>query len=129
MIAPEIESDLYAYVGGVCRRMRSPLLAMGGTTDHVHMLVSLGKTTTLAGLMLDVKRDTSKLMKAKLPTRTVFAWQDGYFAFSIGQSGEEQLQRYIARHKTHHARVDFKDEVRAFLKKYKVEFDERYVWS
>ncbi|MFG0283339.1 MAG: transposase [Phycisphaerales bacterium JB039] len=106
--------------------MKSPLLTIGGTADHVHLLVSLAKTVALADLMMQVKRDSSKLMRE---TIREFHWQDGYFAFSIGASGLEDVRGYIARQKEHHARVDFKDEVRALLRKYGVAFDERYVWD
>lgn len=126
VIRPEVEKDLFAYIGGICRRMESPLWAMGGTPDHVHMLVSLGKTVALSSLMLEVKRDSSKWLKDHIPG---FAWQDGYFAFSIGESGVEALRTYIANQKEHHKTVEFKDEVRVFLRKYGMEWDERYVWE
>ncbi len=123
MIAPQREPELYAYIGGICRDLRSPLLAMGGTEDHVHMLVSLAKTETLSDLMLNVKRASSTWMGSG------FAWQDGYFAFSIGESGVPALRAYITRQKEHHATVDFKEEVRSLLRKYGIEWDERYVWG
>jgi putative transposase len=126
LIPAELEPDLYAYVGGIGRRMDSPLLAMGGTANHVHMLVSLGKRTTQSDLMLNVKRDSSKWIHTQGVT---FAWQDGYFGFSLGESGAEAMRRYIAGQKEHHATVDYKDEVREFLAKYGIEGDERYMWD
>ena len=125
-IAEELEPDLYAYVGGICRRMGSPLLAMGGVPDHLHLLVSLGKTVAPCDLLLNIKRDSSKWMKEHRPD---FAWQEGYFAFSIGESGDEALRGYIAGQKEHHRGVGFQDEMRSFLRKYKIEWDERYVWE
>ena len=129
MISEAIEPDFYAYMGGICRRMESPLLAMGGVTDHVHMLVSLGKTVALSNLMLNLKRDSSKWIKEKGAGLDAFGWQDGYFGFSIGESGVDALRAYIANQKEHHKTVEFKDEVRAFLRKYGIEWDERYVWD
>ena len=128
-IPPAIEPDLYAYIGGICRRMESPLLAMGGTADHVHMLASLGKTMALCDLMLNVKRDSSKWMRDKEGTHADFGWQDGYFGFSIGESGVVGLRAYIANQKEHHKKIDFKEEVRTFLRKYGIGWDERYVWD
>jgi len=128
LIAPASEPDLYAYIGGICRRMESPLLAMGGAADHVHMLVALGKTVALCDLMLNVKRDSSKRLKDKAACAD-FGWQDGYFAFSIGESGAEALRAYIASQKEHHKKIDFKDEVRRFLRKYGIDWDEGYVWD
>ena len=129
MIPEAVEPDLYAYIGGICRRMESPLLAMGGVAEHVHMLVSLGKTVALSDLMLNAKRDSSKWIKEKNAALGAFGWQDGYFAFSIGESGVDALRTYIANQKEHHKTIDFKDEMRAFLRKYGIEWDERYVWE
>ena len=128
-ISAEIEPDLFAYIGGICRHMESPLSAMNGTADHVHMLVSLSKSVALSDLMLNIKRDSSKWIKENVPTLKTFAWQDGYFAFSIGESGVEALRAYIANQKEHHKTVDFKDEIRAFLRKYGIEWNERYIWD
>ncbi len=79
--------------------------------------------------MLPVKRDSSKAVKELAPQMRSFHWQDGYFAFSIGESGVEDLTAYIRRQKEHHARVDLKDEIRTLLKKYNVEYDEAFVWD
>lgn len=128
-IPESLEPDLYAYIGGICRQMGSPLLAMGGASDHVHMLVSLSKTVTLSDLLLNVKRDSSKWMKSADSDLSTFGWQDGYFAFSIGESGVDALRAYIANQKEHHKTIEFKDEVRAFLRKYGIEWDERHVWD
>jgi REP element-mobilizing transposase RayT len=126
LVPPELEPDLYAYTGGICRRLKSPLLAMNGTANYVHMYVSLSKNIALANLMLELKRDTSSWMKERVPK---FKWRVGYFAFSIGESVSPRLRRYIANQKEHHRGVDFKDEVRDLLRKYKMEWDERYIWE
>lgn len=128
-IPERIEPDLYSYIGGIWRQMGSPLLAMGGASDHVHMLVSLGKTVALSDLLLNVKRDSSRWMKDAESALSTFGWQDGYFAFSIGESGVDALRAYIANQKEHHKTIDFKDEVRAFLCKYGIEWYEQYVWD
>ncbi len=129
MISQEIEPELYAYVGGICRRLGSPLLDMGGTADHVHLLVSLAKTISVSDLLLNVKRDSSKWVKEQQNSALRFGWQDGYFAFSIGESGVDPLRKYIAKQKEHHALMDFKEEMRLFLRKYGVDWDERYAWD
>jgi putative transposase len=129
LIPEQFEPEFYAYTGGICRRMQSPLLAMNGVTDHVHLLVSLSKTIALSDLMLELKRDTSKWLKATDPSLDHFSWQDGYFAFSIGESGTDALRAYIANQKEHHKTVDFKDEMRTFLRKYGINWDERYIWD
>lgn len=109
--------------------MESPLLAMGGTADHVHMLVSLSKTVALCDLMLNVKRDSSKWINDRATAGAAFGWQDGYFGFSIGESGVKALRAYVANQKEHRKKIDFKDEVRSLLSKYGIEWDERYIWD
>ena len=129
MIPEAVEPELYAYIGGICRRMGCPLLAIGGTSNHVHLMVSLSKTVSLAELMMNIKRDSSKLVKEKDPAASGFTWQKGYFTFSIGESGADGLRKYIANQKEHHATVSFQDEIRLLLQKYGMEFDERYMWD
>jgi REP-associated tyrosine transposase len=58
-----------------------------------------------------------------------FGWQGGYGAFSVSQSQLKQVIRYIEQQEEHHRRVTFQDEYRAFLKKYCIEYDEKYVWD
>jgi REP element-mobilizing transposase RayT len=126
LIGPGVEADLHAYIGGICRNMDSPLLAINGTADHVHMMVSMSKNVALSDLLLNVKRDSSKWMHERTHD---FAWQSGYFAFSIGESNAAALRQYIADQKEHHASVSFVDEVRSLLRKYGVAWDEEHVWS
>jgi putative transposase len=128
IISEAIEPHLHAYLGGICRRLESPALTIGGTSDHVHLLVSLSKSLALSELMMQLKRDSSRWVKDHPSGSRDFAWQEGYFAFSTGASTIEDLTAYIANQKAHHATIDFKDEVRMFFRKYGIECDERYVW-
>ena len=128
-ITPEVESELYAYMAGTLKNLQSRCLAVGGTENHVHLLVSQSKNVALSRLMEELKKSSSKWIKTKAPALRVFGWQDGYGAFSIGESNVEALKRYIAGQKTRHQRQTFQQEVVALLKKYKVEYDERYLWS
>jgi REP element-mobilizing transposase RayT len=126
MIDPAVEADLFAYLGGICRAKGCALLCAGGTADHVHLLVSLSKTITLADLLLNLKRDSSAWLKSRGAPR--FSWQSGYAAFSIGESNVAALKRYIASQKRHHARRSFQDELRALCGRYGVEIDEVHAW-
>jgi len=128
-IAEDIEPELHAYLGGICRNADSPALAVGGTDDHVHLLCSLARTLSLSELLQEIKTGSSTWIKTRGADYAGFHWQDGYSAFSIGRSGERDVRRYIARQKEHHRRVSFQDELRAFLRKYGIEYDERYIWD
>ena len=102
----------------IFRALKSSSLALDGTMDHVHVLFSLSRVMKIADLVEEVKTESSKWIKAEFRT---FHWQNGYGAFSIGQSQVPILKRYIARQKVHHQRVTFQDEYRKFLKTYGID--------
>lgn len=79
--------------------------------------------------MEEVKGHASKWMKTKDASLSNFYWQDGYGAFSVNPSEIDKVIYYIQNQHQHHQKISFQDEYRAFLKKYKVEYDERYVWD
>jgi putative transposase len=129
LIKPDLEPDLHAYMGGICRNLDSPLLAAGGTANHVHLLISVSKNISLADLLRDVKKDSSRWTKSNGSDFGDFAWQEGYGAFTIGESQVEDLKNYLARQKEHHQTVSYEDEFLAFLKKYNMPYDDRYMWT
>ena len=129
MIAPEIEPDLYGYIGGILNNNQSKLLAAGGASDHLHLLISLSKNIGLSEPVGDIKRDSSVWIKKQDSQFYAFHWQDGYGAFSVGYSQIKTVKDYIARQKIKHEEINFKDEFRRFLRKYEMEYDERYVWD
>ncbi len=128
-IAQELERDLFAFIGGLCRALDGALTAAGGAEDHVHLLISTPKTMTLSDIMLHVKRDSSKWIKANHPSLVDFAWQEGYAAFSVGHVQIPEVRGYLSKQREHHRTRSFKEELVAFLRKYEVEFDDRYIWT
>lgn len=128
-IKPVIENELFPYLASIFIANRSQAHKVGGTEDHVHIVCSLARTITVADLLEDVKKSSSKWIKTKGPEFSKFAWQNGYGAFSIGQSQLPIVKNYIAKQKEHHKEKTFQDEFREFLWKYQIQFDERYVWD
>ena len=128
-ITPEIEPELFAYIGGILKNHESHLLDAGGTADHIHLLVSQSKNVSLSSLLKDVKKDSSSWIKTKGNQFRNFHWQDGYGAFSIGKSDIRELKRYIAGQKEHHRKRTFQEELIEFLEDYGVAYDERYLWN
>ncbi len=129
LILPEIEKALFGYMHGIVENNKSKLILANGTTNHVHLLISIGKTLSISELIGDIKRDSSSWVKKQDKVLSQFYWQEGYGAFSVGQTEDEQVMKYIANQKDHHKTKDYKTELRGFLKKYKIEYDERYVWD
>lgn len=124
-----IEAELYTYLGGMCKILECQPIKVGGYTDHVHILCMLSKKIALMKLLEEVKSHSSKWMKTKGNEYKNFYWQDGYGAFSVNPSDVDRVINYIANQRVHHSKKTFQDEYRAILRKYKVEYDERYVWD
>ena len=129
LIAPAIEPELHAYLGGICGNRESPALAIGGTENHVHLLISLSKNIALSDLMMMLKKDSSKWIKKNRDAFREFYWQDGYGAFSIGESQVAAVTDYIRGQKMRHKTVTFEDEVVALAERYGVAFDPCYLWT
>lgn len=128
-IYPPIEDELYAYLGGECKRLECQPIKIGGYTDHVHVLCMLSKKIALMYLLEQIKSHSSKWMKTKSDDLAGFYWQDGYGAFSVNPAEIDRVISYIENQKIHHSTLTFQDEYRAILKRYKVDYDERYVWD
>jgi len=129
IITPEVEPELFAYMGGILRNHESRLLDAGGTADHVHLLVSQSKNLSLSSLLKDIKKDSSSWIKTQGSQFRNFHWQDGYGAFSIGKSDVPALKKYIAGQKEHHRKQTFQEELIEFLDEYGIAYDERYLWN
>jgi putative transposase len=127
-ILPSIESELYAYLGGICNRHNCQVFIVGGHLDHVHILCSLSGKVHLCKLVEELKSHSSKWIKTKGSAYKRFYWQNGYGAFSIGYSDFDKVCNYIANQKEHHLSKSFEQEFLAILKRYNVEYDQRYIW-
>ena len=124
-----IENELHAYLGGICKNLECHPIKIGGYTDHIHILCMLSKKIALMKLLEEVKSHSSKWMKTKGDDLKNFYWQDGYGAFSVNPAEVDRVINYIANQHAHHSKKTFQDEYRAILKKYDMEYDERYVWD
>jgi len=128
-ICEEIIHELHSYMAGIAQARNVPVHEIGGVEDHVHVLISLPRVLTISKFVEELKKGSSKWIKTKGVKYEKFTWQRGYEALSIGQSGYEDLRTYIRNQKEHHKKVSFQDEYRSFLNKYKIPFDEQYVWD
>jgi putative transposase len=128
-IHPPVEDELHCYLGGVCKKLECPPIKVGGYTDHVHILCMLSKKIALMKLVEEIKSHSSKWVKTQGEDYTAFYWQDGYGAFSVNPKQVDSVIQYINNQHIHHQNESFKDEYRGFLKRYEVEYDERYVWD
>lgn len=109
LILPEVEKELHAFLGGICNRLDSTPLKIGGTANHVHILCKLSKKVALMKLLEDVKSHSSSWVKTKSDKLKNFYWQDGYGAFSVNPAEVDVVINYIANQKEHHKQKSFKE--------------------
>ena len=128
-ITPDIRVELHAYLATIARHGDGECYRVGGVADHVHLAVRLSRTTSIADLVSELKSSSTRWLKDKSPALSKFAWQRGYGAFSVGPMDLDVLTSYIDGQEEHHRTRTFQEEYRGFLRKYGIEFDERYVWD
>jgi len=129
VLAPEVRPDLRAYFVGILSNLECPCLEVGCVADHVHMLFVMHRTLSIADVVEEVKKGTSKWLKTRAAAMRNFHWQNGYGAFSVSPSNEARVRKYILNQEVHHRKITFQDEFRSFLRRHGVAFDEQYVWD
>ncbi|WP_299577805.1 IS200/IS605 family transposase [uncultured Sunxiuqinia sp.] len=129
LIDKDIQTKLFEYLGGICKGLACNPVRVGGTNDHVHILCTLSRKISQAELIEALKKNSSKWMKTQGQRYENFYWQNGYGAFSVNPTEVDVVTNYINFQEEHHRTKTFQEEFQAFLKKYQVEYDERYVWD
>jgi len=123
-IDAELRPQLHGYMGGILHRLEAQPQGIGGTIDHVHLLVGLKATHCLANVMRELKKVSSLYVNEKRPG---FSWQEGYAAFTVSAPAKGAVRRYIANQEKHHRVKSFREELIEMLKQAEVEYDPRYL--
>jgi REP element-mobilizing transposase RayT len=124
-----VRREVHAFLGGVAKKMNCPPVLVGGVSDHIHILLQLGRSVSQADLVKELKRGSHLWIQGRFPQIEKFAWQAGYGVFSVSASNLDSVRTYIEKQEERHARFSFQDEFRSFLEKHGVAFDEKYVWD
>ena len=129
LIQNEWKEELFKYITGITQSRKHKLVAINGMPDHVHVLFGMRPAQSLSDLMQDIKGSSSKWINERKFVKGRFEWQEGYAAFSYGKSQIADVISYIRDQEIHHQQYTFLDEYRSFLKKFVVEYDERYIFK
>jgi putative transposase len=122
------KDELYAYMGAIIKDNKSIPILINGVKDHVHILCVMSKNISLSKLVEEIKRHSSRWIKSKGRHYINFAWQGGYGGFSVSPSLQDKTKNYIRKQEEHHKKMTFKEEYLLFLKEYKIEYNENYLW-
>jgi putative transposase len=127
IIAPEIKERLWFYMGGIARKHKAKIIAIGGTEDHVHLLLSMPTTLSVAKIIQLIKSGSSKWIHDTFPSFRHFEWQEGFGVFTVSYEDINSTTDYINNQERHHKKETFDEEYIAFLKEAGIDYDERYV--
>jgi len=127
ILADPWREELFQVLGGIANNLGCQSMIVGGMPDHVHVLFVLGRTLALADALRTIKSNSSAWVNESRKVATPFHWQDGYAAFSVSQSNVETVCEYIRRQPEHHAKQSFADELKEWLRRYEIKWDERYL--
>lgn len=129
VIQDDVRADPHSYMGGILHQLGCVPIEINSEPEHVHLLFLQSRTETISNIVGQVKKGSNDWLRTRGPGCAEFYWQAGYGAFSVSQSGVEEVREYIRRQREHHRRLTFQEEYRAFLQRHQVEYDERYVWD
>lgn len=126
LISPHIEKRLWSYIGAVSRRMGIKPIAIGGTSDHLHLLLSVPPNLSISFVMQKVKSISSKWMNDTFyPHKRKFRWQQGYAAFSVGYLQITKVEKYVRNQRKRHRNLSFDDELEMILEKFEPEIKQK----
>ena len=124
-----MKERVWAFIGGIARENKMKALGVGGMADHVHLLVSIPTTLSIAKGIQLIKGGSSIWIHTTFPEMRDFAWQEGYGAFSVSVSNLADTKVYIENQAEHHRGKSFQEEYLAFLKRHEIAYDEKYLWD
>ena len=128
-LSAELPGRLFPYMGGIVRELKGTALIVNGPADHVHLLLSMPATVSVADLLRVLKTNSCRWVHEQFPARKHFGWPAGYGAFTVSASRLEDVRSYIAAQQTHHHRVSFQEEFLALLKRHGLGCNESDVWA
>jgi putative transposase len=129
LLQPKINKVLFPYMGEMLNNKGHKPIIINGMPDHLHILLGLNPKQSISDIISDLKRSSSICINENQLLPGNFQWQDGYGAFSYSRSQLDDVYKYIENQKEHHGKVTFREEYIGFLKRYVVEYDERYLFE
>ena len=121
--------ELNKYIAGIIKRKGQKSIIVTGMPDHIHAFIGLKPAMAISDLIRDIKNNSSNFVNEHNFIKEKFSWQEGYGAFSYSQSHIGSVYDYILNQEKHHRKMTFKQEYLDFLKKFEVEYDEKYLFD
>ncbi len=128
LLTKEIRSNVFEYISGIITNMKHKSIIVNGVSDHIHIFIGLNPSKSISETVHDIKRNSSLFINGQKLCKGRFAWQEGFGGFTYSRSHINNVYNYILRQEQHHAKIRFKDEYLDFLKKFEIDYDERFLF-
>jgi putative transposase len=129
LISNTWKTELHKYIAGTIKGKKQKPIIVNGMPDHIHAFIGLRPAMAISDLVRDIKNNSSTFINNRKRVNGNFAWQEGYGAFSYSHSHIEKVYDYILNQEKHHQKKTFRQEYLTFLKKFEVEYDEKYLFE
>ena len=129
LISSDWEERLFQYITGIIQNKGQKMIAINGVSNHIHFLIGMKPSCCLSDLVREIKKSSNEFIKENNFTKFKFSWQEGFGSFSYSHSQLDDVVKYIMNQKEHHKKRTFKEEYLDFLKKFDVEFEEKYLFD
>jgi REP element-mobilizing transposase RayT len=125
----EWREEIFQYISGIITKKEQKSIIVNGVADHVHILVGLSPSMKISDLVRDIKNNSTNFINSKNFLKSEFKWQEGYGAFSYSQTHVQSVYKYILKQEQHHEKQSFKEEYLEMLKKFEVDYNEKYLFE
>jgi putative transposase len=129
MLNKEIRARVFEYISAIITNMDQKPIIVNGVSNHVHILIGFNSSISISETVHEIKRSSSFFINKEKLCKGKFAWQEGYGGFTYSRSQLDNVYRYIQNQEKHHEKSSFKSEYVQFLKKFEVEYDERFLFD
>jgi putative transposase len=129
LIPNKKKENLYKYITGIIQNKKHKLIAINGIPNHIHILIGLNPAEALSALVKEIKRCSTNFINEQKWLKGKFSWQNGYGGFSYSRSHLDRIINYIKNQEKHHKRKTFREEYIEMLKKFEVEYDEKFIFE
>jgi len=121
--------EVFKYMAGIIKGKNQKPIIVNGVANHVHLFIGLKPSIAVSDLVRDIKNNSSNFINTQKFVHGKFSWQEGFGSFSYAHSQIEQVYQYILNQEEHHRKKTFKEEYLEFLKKFEIEYDEKYLFK
>jgi len=129
LIKPIWQEDLNKFISGLIKNKGQKLIVINGVEDHIHIFISINSSCRISDLVREIKKSSNKYINENFVATKSFQWQEGYAAFSYNKSAVDSVVKYIDNQKEHHKKRSFLDEYKDFLRKFDINYDEKYLFK